>query len=78
MRTYYSRKALVGFTENIETILPINHKTFVYNFYNVGPTSMTLGRRCANVVQMVCVYWDTVFMHITTNIAHVLTVGRGP
>ena len=37
---------------------------------------MTLGRRCANVVQMVCVYWDMVFMHITTNIAHVLTVNE--
>ena len=31
--------------------------TFVYNLYNIGPTSKTLGRRCTNVIQMFSVYW---------------------
>ena len=28
------------------------------HLYNVGPTSKTLGRRCINVIQMFCAYWD--------------------
>ena len=38
---------------------PSKHKTFVYHLYNVGTTSKTFGRRCANVIQMfcVCVCW---------------------
>ena len=35
-------------------VLPSKHKTFVYN---VGPTHKTLGRRCTNVIQMLCVSW---------------------
>ena len=36
----------------------IKHKTFVLYLYNVGQTSKTLGRRCTNVIQMLCVFWD--------------------
>ena len=39
---------------------PSKHKTFVYHLYNVGPTSKTLGRRCTNVIQLFCAYWDTI------------------
>ena len=42
---------------------PSKHKTFVWHLYNAGPTSKTLGRRCINVIQMFCVFWD-----ITTEI----------
>ena len=35
--------------------LPSKHKTFVYYLYNVGPASKTLGRRCINVIQQICV-----------------------
>ena len=38
-------------------IWPRKHKTFVYNLYNVGPTSKTLDRRCVNVIQMFYVCW---------------------
>ena len=30
--------------------------TFVYNLYNVGPTSSTLVQHCINVIQMFCVH----------------------
>ena len=32
-----------------EKRFPSKHKTFVYDLYNVGPTSKTLGRHCTNV-----------------------------
>ena len=37
--------------------VPSKHETFLKHLYNVGPTSKTLGRRCANVIQMFCVCW---------------------
>ena len=37
---------------------PSKHKIFVKHLYNAGPASKTLGRRCINVIQMFCVYWD--------------------
>ena len=40
-------------------LLTSKHKTFVEHFYNVGPTSKTLGRRCTLVIQMFCVCWVT-------------------
>ena len=38
----------------MNTTYPSKHKTFVWHSYNVGPTSLTLGRRCINVIQ---IYW---------------------
>ena len=40
------------------------HKPFVYYFYNVGPTSKTLGRRFINVTQMFCFCWDMPGMYL--------------
>ena len=37
---------------------PSDHKTFLLHLYNSGPTSKTLGRRCINVIEMFCVYWE--------------------
>ena len=31
---------------NVQASYPSSHKTFVWHFYNVGPTSKPLGRRC--------------------------------
>ena len=41
------------------------HKRFVWQLYNVGPTSKTLGQHYTNVIRMFCVYWDTArhFIH---------------
>ena len=39
---------------------PVN-TTHMYDLYNVGPTSKTLGRRCINVIQMFCVCWEVGF-----------------
>ena len=39
---------------------PANTKPLCNILYNVGPTSKTLGRRCANVIQMFCVCWATI------------------
>ena len=49
----YCYRRLLGALSN-----PTNTKTFVYHLYNVGPTSLTLVRHCANVIQMLCVYWE--------------------
>ena len=39
--------------------IPVNTKyLYIYHSYNVGPTSKTLRRRCINVIQKLCVYWD--------------------
>ena len=35
--------------------IPTKHTTFVQHLHNVGPTSQTLGLRCKNVIQMICV-----------------------
>ena len=37
---------------------PSKHKTFAQHLYNGRPMSNTLSRRCTNVIQMFCVYWD--------------------
>ena len=48
--------------QNRETNHPSKHQTFVWHFYNVGPMSSTMVQQCANVIQMFCVCWDTVFV----------------
>ena len=41
----------------VNTSYPGNTKHLYLHLYNVGPASKMLGRRCINVIQMVCVYW---------------------
>ena len=40
--------------------IPANTKHSHNFLYNVGPTSSTLGRRCINVMKMLCVRWVSV------------------
>ena len=49
--------------------VPSKHKTFLSHLCNVGPTSKTLGRRCTNVIQMFCLYWECP-LAINLNINH--------
>ena len=37
--------------------IPSKLKPFVWHVYNVGATAKTLSRRCANVIQLLCVCW---------------------
>ena len=48
--------------------VPSKHKTFVWQLYNVGPTSSTLAQHCTNVIQMFRVRWvDTHCQFTVTN-----------
>ena len=46
----------------LDNIIPANTKhlySICTTTYNARPTSKTLGRRCTNVLQVFCVFWDT-------------------
>ena len=49
---------------NVPTLIgekhPSKNKTFIYNYYNVGPTSLTLVQHCIYFIQLFCVYWNDV------------------
>ena len=47
-----------------EPLYPSKDKAFVYHLHNVVPMSKRFGRRCTNVIQMLCVYCGIVcFIH---------------
>ena len=50
-------------------VKPSKHKTCVWHLCNVGPTSVTLDRRCMNVIQMFCVYWESEYRYLLTYIS---------
>ena len=59
-------------------ILPVGNpvpKTFFSHLYNVGPASKTLGRRCINVIQMFCIYWEVAYTnHCRSKNTHDLNI----
>ena len=57
------------------TFTPLNTMHFVYHLYNDGPTSKTLGRRCINVIQMLCVYWGKCHLCKKHTITYIYTTG---